>query len=154
LTAPEAAPVRSLLARSGGGIFVTALGGLGIALSLPLEMGRLARMGPGFMPLALSGMVTLIGLAIWAADLRAAPEAQKPLRPLWRPLLLVLASVATFGLLIESAGLLAAILASVCIAALAEPGQRPREVLLLVLFLSAFCVALFVGLLGMSIPVV
>lgn len=131
--------VVTLLVKTGGGLFIVALGVASLILALPLEWGTLARMGPGFMPVALSLLVVGIGTAIVVTDLRAGDDTALRLRPLWRPFVLVLASVAVFGLLIERAGLVPAIAASVIVAAPAERAQRPLEVAGLIVGLSVFC---------------
>jgi hypothetical protein len=146
---------RRLANRSGGGLFVLGTGLLCLVLAWPLDGGTPARMGPGFMPSVLALMVMATGAGILMSDIRDPSADPDPrLRPLWRPLALVLAAVAVFGLLIERGGLLPAIAASVAVAAPAERGQSAREVFLLIAGLAAFCTALFVGLLGMTVDVI
>lgn len=153
--APGPMNVRRLAARSGGGLFVFGIGLLCLVLAWPLDRGAAARMGPGYMPTVLSLMVMAAGVGILLHDIRDhETDADGRLRPLWRPLTLVLASIAVFGLLIERGGLLPAIAASVAVAAPAEPGQSAREVVLLIAGLAVFCTALFIGLLGMTIDVI
>lgn len=128
-----------------------ACGVAGLALAAPLHLGSLARMGPGFMPTALSALVVLIGLVVLLSDLRHGEEEDPSLRPVWRPFALILAAVAVFGLLIDRAGLVAAITAAILIAAPAEPGQRPLEIALLIVGLIVFTAVLFIAGLGMNI---
>jgi hypothetical protein len=70
-----------------------------------------------------------------------------------RPLLLIPASVAAFGFAIERFGLVAAVLALVIVARIGGRDVRPLETALLGAGLAAFCVLVFVRLLGMSPPV-
>ena len=69
-----------------------------------------------------------------------------------RACLAVSGSVLTFALLIERAGLLPAVVATVLIAALATRASRPRETFILAVCLAMGIALLFVGLLGQPIP--
>lgn len=69
-----------------------------------------------------------------------------------RPLLAVLSSVLSFALLIERAGLVLAVLASVLVACRATRDTTLREALLLSVSLAAAVSLLFVGILGQPFP--
>jgi hypothetical protein len=71
-----------------------------------------------------------------------------------RACLAVSGSVLTFALLIERAGLLPAIVATVLVAALASRASRLRETLIFAVCLAAVVGLLFVGLLGQPIPLI
>ena len=71
-----------------------------------------------------------------------------------RGCLAVSASVLIFALLIERAGLLAAVGATVLIAALGTRASRPREMLIFAVCLAAVVALLFVGLLGQPITLI
>jgi hypothetical protein len=68
-----------------------------------------------------------------------------------RACLAVSGSVLIFALLIERAGLLPAVIATVLVAALGSRASRPRETLILAVCLAAAIALLFVGLLGQPI---
>ncbi len=68
-----------------------------------------------------------------------------------RACLAVSGSVLTFALLIELAGLLPAVVATVLVAAMGTRESRPRETLIFAACLAAVVALLFVGLLGQPI---
>ena len=62
----------------------------------------------------------------------------------WRPLFLISAAFALFGLLLEPLGLMVAIAASVVLSAFADETHKPVGVVGLVVFLCALCWAVFI----------
>lgn len=71
----------------------------------------------------------------------------------WRPLFLVSASFALFGLVLEPLGLMVAIAASVILSAFADETHRPAGVAGLVVFLCVLCWAVFIWELDIRVPV-
>ena len=134
---------------AGGFLIVVALAGEWLAADL--RVGTAVRMGPGYFP-QLVGWV-LLGLGLLLA-LRGLILEGPPAEP-WalRPLLLIPASIAAFGYALERFGLIAAVLALVVVARVGGRDIRPVETALLGISLAAFCVVLFVRLLGMTPPV-
>jgi hypothetical protein len=129
--------------------FLIALGALGLLLAGELPAGRAGAMGPGYVPLGLSGIILLMGCVM---GLRAAFAERRPFPSVaLRPLLLVGASVALFGLLLPRLGLALTGVAVVLCAGFAATDVRLRENALLAVGLSAFAVALFVKALGLPI---
>ena len=123
-----------------------------MALAVNYGLGSARRMGPGFYPFALS----LLGMALGAMIvLRAliAPSEQEETGFRWRPLIFVAAAFVLFGLMIERGGLLATIVATTVVGSLADPESRLRESLPLGIGLALGIWAVFVALLGLSIPV-
>jgi hypothetical protein len=68
-----------------------------------------------------------------------------------RPCLAVGGSVLIYALLVERAGLLLAVVATVFVAALGSSPVEPRKTLILAVGLAAAVALVFVGLLGQSI---
>jgi vacuolar-type H+-ATPase subunit I/STV1 len=73
--------------------------------------------------------------------------------PGWRPLGLVHAGMALFGLMLEPFGLMLSIAVAVAVSSLAEPHHRPKGVLLMILFLCVLCYAVFIYELDIRVPV-
>jgi hypothetical protein len=71
----------------------------------------------------------------------------------WRPLFLVSAAFALFGLVLEPLGLMAAIALSVILSAFADETHTPKGVAGLVLFLCVLCWAVFIYELDIRVPV-
>lgn len=126
------------------------LGFLLIAQDYPLGSAR--RMGPSYFPTILSAGLILIGLIATVRSLvgQGAPVGAFALRGLF----LVAGATVVFGLLVRSAGLVAAVIALVVISASASVRFSWRVAGLLGLGLAGFCVAIFVYGLGLSIPIV
>ncbi len=117
------------------GLLFAALGVGVVALAADYPAGDMRRMGPGWMPEALGWTLVVLGLGIASF-----------------PLLCLLAGVAAFAVLLEPAGLVAAIFACVALSRLAERPYRPAETLLVAAFLSALGAGIFVYGLGLPIP--
>jgi hypothetical protein len=94
----------------------------------------------------------LLGLA---AALRSFLRAGPAIEALsFRPIVLVLGATLCFGLLLEGAGLAAALLAAVLVSARAGHSFRWSSAILLAGAVSALSVLLFCFALGLPIPVV
>lgn len=132
-----------------GAMFV-AFGGLGLWLGRPYAVGTAFQMGPGYFPMILSIGLIGVGLIVVMRALVLAGEA--PERASLRPLAVVLGSVAAFGLLIQSAGLIVAVVATVLLSGLASLESRRWELVALAVGTAAFCTALFVYGLEQPMP--
>ncbi|WP_457580762.1 tripartite tricarboxylate transporter TctB family protein [Ensifer canadensis] len=132
------------------GIIVSATGVFALAEALRYPMGTLKRMGPGFYPAAIAVALIVFGLGIIFFEGRLK-DALAPERPHVRGLLTVLPAIAVFAVLIESAGMIPAVFASVMMSTRAEPELSLRNAVLLAIGLSMFATLVFVY--GLSVPV-
>ncbi|MFN3273305.1 MAG: tripartite tricarboxylate transporter TctB family protein [Paracoccus sp. (in: a-proteobacteria)] len=133
------------------GLCVLATGAATLWLSRDLAAGTLTRMGTGYFPNMIGGLLVVIGVVLALLALRAQePEPVPRLR--WRAGLAILASVAGFILGMGVAGLLGAIVATVLLAALADPASRWPATLLLSALTALAAWALFIKGLGLAIP--
>src|SRR5262245_20804638 len=85
-----------------------------------LRIGTAFRMGPGYVPLVLAGLLMVLGIAIAVAGIRAAPQGSgvptssnavaaggEPTHPVpWRGIVAILASPVLFGISIQTLGLI------------------------------------------------
>jgi hypothetical protein len=71
----------------------------------------------------------------------------------WRPLFLVSAAFALFGLVLEQLGLMVAITLAVVLSSFADHTHTPKGVLGLVVFLCVLCWAVFIYELDIRVPV-
>ena len=131
--------------------FLVALGALAFALASELTVGTAAAMGPGYVPRGLALIIMVYGAALGARAVFAGRQALPDIA--WRPLLLVIASVAVFAVLLPLAGLALTSVAVVLCAGLAAYDVRLRENALLAVVLAIFAVLLFVTVLGLPIPI-
>jgi hypothetical protein len=134
------------------GIMFLAIGGVAIYLAQDYPMGSALRMGPGYFPIVLGGVMGLFGIyeLIIGVLKPAAVQGNWSLRAL---IILPLAAV-VFGVLMEHAGFIPANIALVFISALASNEFKFMEVLLLSLGLCLGCTALFIWGLGLPYPLI
>jgi hypothetical protein len=133
------------------GILFIAFGCAGIWFGRRYAIGNLSSMGPGFFPLMMSIAVIVIGGFLLARSLVVPGEPIE--RVAFVPQILILSSIVIFGLLIERVGLAISVVAVAIISGLAGRGLRWFELIALAVLMSAFCVVLFVYLLGQPIAV-
>ncbi len=133
------------------GLVLLGLGVLAFATALNYPMGTASRMGPGYFPIVLSGMLIGLGVALALMALRRMEPRMEPFR--LRPLFFAVLSVVLFGLLLERVGLVISAVVVVLVSCLG--GGRPRvvESLALAAFLAFGVVALFVYALNIPFPV-
>jgi hypothetical protein len=133
------------------GVIFLALGlaSAGFARSYP--MGTTMRMGPGYFPTVLGGLLALIGFILMV---RALLQAGAPVeRPAYGKLALVTLSNVLFALLLRRLGLAAALILLVVVSAYASRRFRWPVALTLAVGLAVGSSIIFVWLLGLPIPI-
>jgi hypothetical protein len=134
------------------GLTFLATGVAALLLAREYPAGTALRMGPGYFPRVLAGILILFGLqAVWRGLRR--PER---IEGTWsaRALIVLPLAMILFGVLMEHAGFVPAIAALVVGSAAAGRQFRLLEVLLLTAFLTAVSVAVFVWGLGLPYPLI
>jgi hypothetical protein len=134
----------------GAGLLFIAFGIVGLWFGRNYAIGTAARMGPGYFPAMLSGLLIVLGsyIAARAFVLEGPPIAIFR----WRSLLAVLSGVALFALTVQRLGAAIAVVIVVCVAALGLRESRWKEVVPLAIFVSAFCVLVFIVALKQPLP--
>lgn len=133
-----------------GVIFVT-VGLAAVVFARNHPMGTAMKMGPAYFPTTLGILMALIGLALM---LRAVVRPGLPVGQFaLGKLVLVLGSIALFGLLLRPLGLVVALIVLMVLSAYASKRFRWPAALALAIGLTAFCVVAFVLLLGLPIPI-
>ena len=126
------------------------------------SIGSAARMGPGYFPLVLGVLLTVLGTAIAFKATVVETEDGDPVgRWGWRPLFFVLMANFVFGVLlaglptlgVPAMGLVVAIYGLTFIAALGSTEFRAKEVFVLATVLAAGSYAAFVWALKLQFPV-
>lgn len=133
------------------GLFLIAFALLARYLAQDLSMGRLVRMGPGYLPVALAWVLGGLGVLIAARGFLIDGPKLEPWA--WRPLIALCAALVAFALTLQRGGLVVAIVTATAVSSLAAPGAKPVPTLLLGLGLSALSTVLFVWLLGLPLTV-
>ncbi len=125
-----------------GAVFV----GFGLAFAVTAstyEVGSGLRMGPGYFPLVLGGLLVLLGVLI-AAKAFVSPETGE-LGPVpWRAAGLLVAAILFFGFAIRGFGVAPTLFVSVLLAALAGPKMRLMPALVIATTLTLLSVAIFI----------
>lgn len=134
-----------------GALFIAAAA-LFAALAAGYDLGTSRKMGPGYFPLVLAGLLALLGLVLVVRSLRFAGTGEAIGKVPWRALALVVAAPLIFGLTVRGLGMVPAIILVVLVSAAASPQSRRPESILLALGLAAFCWAVFIEGLGLPLP--
>jgi uncharacterized membrane protein len=122
-------------------------------ISRDYAMGSAGRMGPGYFPTAVAGLLFLVGAVAVARAFLQPGEVIGTLP--FKPLLLIVGSVVSFGLLLPLLGLVLALIIVVLLSAAASDHFRFHWLATAGLIgLVAFCSALFVFGLGVPMPLV
>lgn len=132
------------------GIIFLIFGLAAVIIGQDYQMGTAGRMGPGYFPTILGGLLALIGLAAMVRSFVRPGEAIG--RFYLKNLALVSVAVLLFGFLMRDAGLLPAVIAVVMVSAYASPKFTWLSTLLISIGLAVFCVLVFVKLLGLPMP--
>jgi len=144
-----------------GGLFLIALAALALWLTRDLNQGTLNAMGPAMLPRWLAIAVGLSGLALLAfAFLKDGDRLER-----WslRGPFFVIGSILAFAitirgysfgsLVIPGLGMLVAGPLAIILSGFATPEARLRDLVILALSLTPFCMVLFGDLLNLPIPV-
>ena len=131
------------------GLMFIGLAGVFALSAGKLELGSTGRMGPGYFPLLLAGILGVLGVAILIAGLRF--DGPPLPRGEWKGLALVTASVLVFGATVQPWGFIPAVLLSSLLCVAASRPVQPLASALFVLGLAVFCVVVFAWGLGISV---
>ena len=123
--------------------------------SLSYELGTPLRMGPGYFPLALGGILVLLGLLIMGKGFISGSGAEERLGSIpWRALVLIVAAVLFFGLTVRGLGLVPATAVTALLTALASSRTGILAAVAIAAGLTALCVLVFVLALQLRLPLV
>lgn len=129
-----------------GALFVC-MGAFFALESLGLEIGTAFRMGPGYFPLFLAGVLILLGIVILVQATRVESEPIGPIA--WRGMLFILPAPIFFGLTVRGLGFIPSIFLTALIAAFASQKMKPGTALVLAAGLTLFAVVVFSYALGL-----
>jgi hypothetical protein len=130
------------------GLFFLAVGAIAMWIAHDYPFGSSLRMGPGYFPTVLGGIMIAFGIAVMLAGIRNGEKIKG--RVSVRALILLPVAMVVFGVLMERAGFLPALVALVLVAAAAGREFRLVEVFLLTIGLAVLSWAIFIF--GLELP--
>jgi hypothetical protein len=132
-----------------GALFI-ALGLIfGLNAYLNLDLGTNVRMGPGYFPLLLSGVLVVLGAAILFHAFAVEDEAWGAIA--WRGMFFILLGPVAFGLTLAGLGLVPSLAIIAFVTSFASHRMTPLLAVALSIGLTIFCVAVFSWGLGSPI---
>lgn len=134
------------------GVMFFAIGMIYLVLSQQYHVGTAAKMGPGFFPMMLGGLLAFLGLIIFAGAFARSNDELR-LTPIgFREIGLILGSVALFAALLPSMGIVVALVVLLGVSALASHDFSIRDTLIAIAVLAIFSYLVFVKGLELQFP--
>jgi Tripartite tricarboxylate transporter TctB family len=115
--------------------------------------GSSARPGPAYFPFGLGVLLALLGSTILFKALTLEVEGGDKIgRWAWKPLLMIVVSVAAFGFLLPRLGMVVSLPLLVCVAAMAGDEFHWKDALINAALLTVGCWLIFIVGLKLTIP--
>jgi len=131
------------------GLMFIGFGSFAIAWSLThYQMGTAVRMGPGYFPTMLGGLLAVLGIAVLLESLVVVGPKVPQFH--FRPLIMISIACVAYGYLMKPLGLILATAALVFISAFGGHEFKWKEVSILYVILVVFSVLVFVK--GLTLP--
>lgn len=130
------------------GVFFIACGLFFAYQSWLMDLGTALRMGPGYFPLVLAGILVLLGIVVLVQATRVQGEPIGPLA--WRGMLLILPAPILFGLTVRGMGFVPAIFIAAFTASFASVRMKPLAALILSASVTFFSYLVFSK--GLNLP--
>jgi putative tricarboxylic transport membrane protein len=134
------------------GLLMLVIGAGAFYMALDFPFGSALRMGPGYFPRVLAGILMAFGLFVLARGLVTGERVKG--RWGFKPLAFIVASLIGFGLTMEKFGFFPALVVLFILASLASTEFNWKEVPILMLVMGAFAWVVFIWLLGLPYPLV
>jgi len=135
-----------------GGLMYIVIGAAGMWIARDYPFGSALRMGPGYFPSVLAGMMIAFGVAIMMMGFKN----NEKIKGNWsiRALIVVPLATVTFGYLMEEAGFIPALLVLIPFAAVAGREFKLVEIALLTVGLTILSTLMFIKGLGLPYPLI
>lgn len=133
-----------------GSVCVVAGLAFAIAALRTLSIGGAARMGPGYFPLLLGGLLCVLGLAIILRGLRSVPAPLEGVT--WRGMLLIGGAPLVFAATVVPLGLVPSLFLATLLAAISSRDASFLRILVITVGIVVFCITVFSYGLGLPVP--
>jgi hypothetical protein len=117
------------------------------------DFGTPFRMGPGFMPVVLGGVLILLGIVVAAKGI-GKPDEETPAPWPWRGIALVLGTIIFFAATIRGLGFIPVVLISGFATAMSSSRNTVVQAVMISAGLCLLCYLIFIVGLGMLVPMV
>ena len=135
------------------GLIFVAFGVAFATASLRYEVGTPLRMGPGYFPLALGGILAFLGLLIVAKGFISSSSDEEPFGTVpWRALVLIVLALLFFGLTVRGLGVVPATAVTALLTALASYRTSILAAVAIAAGLTVLCVLVFLLALQLRLP--
>ena len=134
-----------------GLVYITT-GAVGMIIALDYPFGSALRMGPGYFPTVLGGMMIAFGVAVMMMGVKN----NEKMKGGWsfRALIVLPLSTVVFGVMMEEAGFIPALLVLIPLSAAAGREFKAVEIALLTIGLTVLSTLLFIKGLGLPYPLI
>ncbi len=134
------------------GMMLIGIGAAAMIIARDYRFGSTLRMGPGYFPSVLGGILILFGIYVLIMGLRS----NEKITAKWsvRALIVLPLSIVLFGILMKQAGFIPALVVLIFGSSAAGKEFKFIEILLLTLVLTLLSVALFIWGLGLPYPLI
>lgn len=134
------------------GLYLILTGAVAMVIALDYPMGSAVRMGPGYFPTVLGGIMILFGLYVMSMGIKSREKIQGN----WslRALVVLSVTMVVFGYMMEHVGFIPALVVLIFGSATAGRQFKFVEITLLTIGLTVGSVALFIYGLGLPYPLI
>jgi hypothetical protein len=129
------------------GVLMVVIGALGFYMALDYPFGSALRMGPGYFPRVLAGMLIAFGLYVGARGVLSREKVEGVWG--WKALSLITIAFWVFGWLMDRVGFIPSLVVLIFVAAAAGHEFRILEVIVLTIVLVLFAYGVFIYGLGL-----
>jgi hypothetical protein len=129
--------------------------GFGVAFgyaALGYNIGTALRMGPGYFPLILAGIMVLLGAIIFLKSLTAGTDVVALGTVPWLGMVLILGALAFFGVTVRGLGLVPALFVTIFMSAFASARTGFLAAIVMAAGLTLLCTVIFIWALGLPLP--
>ncbi len=134
------------------GLFFAVTGCVVLGIAVQYPFGTAGRMGPGFFPVIVSGLLVATGIGVLVRSVSGSVEVLSAIN--WKALIMVPAAIVVFGSAIEPLGFLPAVLLLLVLCAVTSVKFHIEwKSAVGALAFTGLCTVLFIELIGLPIPV-
>ena len=128
------------------GLMFVAIGAVFFVGAYQYQMGTAARMGPGWFPRVLGGIMMLLGVIIAGIGLKNQAQwaTTAGIGWTWKPVVILTVAVVLFGFTLPTLGMISAIILLTMISGFAAHDKNYKELAMITVIMCLFCAAVFV----------